>query len=155
MEKVGAVMNKYMELALSEARKAFDMGEVPVGAVIVRNGEVICAVHNLSESLNDATAHAELLAIKDACKKLHSKYLTNCEMYVTLEPCAMCTGAIINSRIKRLYIGAPDKKTGACGSRVDIITPKYFNHMPEVYHGIMEDDCSAIVTKFFENLRKK
>ncbi len=148
-------MNKYMELALCEARIAADMGEVPVGAVIVKDSVVIARKHNLCESLNDATAHAEILAINDACRILSSKYLTDCEMYVTLEPCAMCTGAIINSRLKRLYIGAPDKKTGSCGSKIDIITPNYFNHMPEVYHGIMEDECASLVTKFFENLRKK
>lgn len=148
-------MNKYMNIALDTARKAYDLGEVPVGAVIVKNGEIIANCHNLSESLNDATAHAEMLAIKEACKKLNEKYLTDCEMYVTLEPCAMCTGAIINSRIKRLYIGAPDKKAGCCGSKLDLISGNYFNHMPEVYHGIMEDECSRLVTNFFENLRNK
>ena len=148
-------MNKYMEMALVEAKKAFYMGEIPVGAVIVKNGGVIAKCHNLSETLNDATAHAEMLAIKEACNKLGEKYLADCELYVTLEPCAMCTGAIINSRLKRLYIGAPDRKTGSCGSKIDIITPNYFNHMPEVYHGIMEDECSKIITDFFENLRKK
>lgn len=148
-------MNKYMNIAIEAARKAFDLNEVPVGAVIVKNGDVVSICHNLSESLNDATAHAEMLAIKEACGKLGEKYLTDCEMYVTLEPCAMCTGAIINSRIKRLYIGAPDKKTGCCGSKLDIISGNHFNHMPEVYHGIMEDECSEIVTKFFEKLRKK
>ena len=148
-------MNKYMNIALATARKAYDLGEVPVGAVIVKNGEIIANCHNLSERENDATAHAEMLAIKEACKKLNEKYLTDCEMYVTLEPCAMCTGAIINSRIKRLYIGAPDKKTGCCGSKLDLISGNYFNHMPEVYHGIMEDECSRLVTNFFENLRNK
>ena len=148
-------MNKYMEQALEEAKKAFEIGEIPVGAVIVNNGEIIAKCHNHCEMLNDATAHAEMLCIKDACKKLGEKYLADCEMYVTLEPCAMCTGAIINSRIKRLYIGAPDKKTGSCGSKIDIISPNYFNHMPEVYHGIMEDECSELITSFFENLRKK
>ncbi len=148
-------MNKYMNIALDTAKKAYDMGEVPVGAVIVKNGEVVANCHNLSESLNDATAHAEMLAIKEACKVFNEKYLTGCEMYVTLEPCPMCTGAIINARIKRLYIGAPDKKTGCCGSKLDIISPNHFNHKVEVYHGIMEDECSRLVTDFFENLRKK
>ncbi len=143
----------YMELAYEQAKKAYAMGEVPVGAVIIKDMKVIAEGHNLTESANDPTAHAEIVAIRRACERLGTPRLTGCDLYVTLEPCAMCTGAIINARIRGLYIGAMDKKAGCCGSVKDLITKQYFNHKTEVYYGIMEDKCSEILTDFFKERR--
>ncbi len=147
------VMHKYMEKALELAQKAKELGEVPVGCVIVHKGEIIAKSHNTVEKDKCTTCHAEINAINEA-SKIMGKYLTDCDMYVTLEPCPMCTGAIIGARIKRLYIGAPDIKTGCCGSNLDIISKQHFNHKVEVYHGIMESKCSEIISDFFEDLRK-
>lgn len=143
----------YMELAFVEAKKAYDMGEVPVGAVIIKDMKVISFAHNLTETYNDPTAHAEIVAIRRACEKLGTPRLTGCDLYVTLEPCAMCTGAIINARIRGLYIGAMDKKAGCCGSVKDLVTKQYFNHKTDVYYGLMEDECSQILTDFFKERR--
>ena len=143
----------YMELAYEQAKKAYDMGEVPVGAVIIKDMKVISVGHNLTESDNDPTAHAEIIAIRRACELLGTPRLTGCDLYVTLEPCAMCMGAIINARIRGLYIGAMDKKAGCCGSVKDLVTKQYFNHKTEVYYGLMEDECSDILTKFFKERR--
>ena len=139
----------YMRLALKEAVK--DLNEVPVGAVIVRNGEILAAAHNQRES-GDPFAHAEILAMKTAAEKLGDRRLKDCVMYVTLEPCPMCTGAIINSRIKRLVYGASDYKAGSCGSVVNLFDLPY-NHKPEIYGGICEDECLEILQNFFKNLR--
>ena len=146
---------KFMKLALKEAKKAYDKGEVPVGAVIVKNGEVISRAHNLKEIKNDTTNHAELLAIKKASKKLNSWRLTDCEMYVTLEPCAMCAGALIQSRIKKVYIGTMDLKTGACGSVLNLLEDYTFNHKVEIEKGIMQQECEKILKDFFKMLRNK
>ena len=146
-------MNKYMQQAIELAKAAAAMGEIPVGCVIVHNDRIVAQTHNTVEQNNCPTCHAEINAINQASQIL-GKYLTECDMYVTLEPCPMCTGAIIGARIKRLYIGAPDAKTGCCGSNLDIITKQHFNHKVEVYHGIMESKCSEIISNFFENLRK-
>ena len=143
----------YMELAFEQAKKAYDMGEVPVGAIIIKDMKVISVGHNLTETNNDPTAHAEIVAIKRACESLGTPRLTGCDMYVTLEPCAMCTGAIINARIRGLYIGAMDKKAGCCGSVKDLITKQHFNHKVDAYYGIMEDECSKILTDFFKQMR--
>lgn len=143
----------FMDLALSEAKIAYDKGEVPVGAVIIKKGEIISLAHNITEEKGLSVAHAELVAIKRACEKLGNKYLDGCDMYVTLEPCAMCTGAIINSRIRDLYIGAMDPKSGCCGGKLDIITQKHFNHKVNVYYGINEDECSNLLKSFFKKLR--
>lgn len=141
-----------MKLAIYEAQKAAEKGEVPVGAVIVKDGEVIAACHNRREEKQNALSHAEIEAINTACKKLGSWRLDDCEMYVTLEPCPMCTGAIINSRIKTVIFGAYDSKMGCMDSVINLCDYP-FNHRPEIYGGIMEDDCLAVLQKFFKNLR--
>ena len=145
---------KFMKEALKEARKAYSKLEVPVGAVIVKNGEIIARAHNLKETKTDTTKHAEILAIQKASKKLKSWRLLDCEMYVTLEPCSMCAGAIINSRIKKLYIGAQDEKTGAAGSVLNLFEDFTFNHKVEVEKNILKDECEQILKRFFKELRK-
>lgn len=146
---------KFMKLALKEATKALDKEEVPVGAVIVQNGKVIAKAHNLKETKQDTTKHAEILAIEKASKKLSKWRLTDCEMYVTLEPCSMCAGALINCRIKKLYIGTMDPKTGACGSVLNLLSDYKFNHTIEVETGILQSDCEKILKEFFSFLRNK
>ena len=143
----------FMNLAIEQAKLSADELEVPVGAVIVRNGEVVSVGRNRRENGKNALAHAEIEAIDLACKKLGRWRLWECEMYVTLEPCPMCTGAIINSRIRRLVFGASDYKAGSCGSVVNLFDLPY-NHKPEVLSGFMQEECSAILTDFFANLRK-
>ena len=140
-----------MRLAMEEAQLAFDAGEVPVGAVLVRNGEVISRAHNLVESLHDATAHAELLCLRDAMHRLGGR-LTDCTLYVTLEPCAMCAGACVNAKLGRLVFGALDEVAGCCGSRMDL-TDKCFLHSVETWGGILEEDCKALLSSFFQALR--
>lgn len=141
-----------LSLALEEAEKAREKGEVPVGVVIVKNGEIIAKAHNLKESLNDPTAHAEILAIREACNKLNNWRLHGCEMYVTLEPCPMCAGAILQSRLSKIYIGTFDDTTGAAGSVVNILQNHNLNHFLEV---VWENDekCSKILTEFFKDRR--
>lgn len=146
---------KFMKEALKEASKAYKKDEVPVGAVIVKDGKIISRAHNLKETKNDTTKHAEILVIQKASKKLESWRLNDCEMYVTLEPCTMCTGAIINSRIKKLYIGTMDEKTGACGSVLNLIEDYKFNHKVELEKGILKDECKEQLQNFFKELRKK
>ena len=143
----------FMNLAIEQAKLSADELEVPVGAVIVRNGEVVSVGRNRRENGKNALAHAEIEAIDLACKKLGGWRLWECEMYVTLEPCPMCTGAIINSRIRRLVFGASDYKAGSCGSVVNLFDLPY-NHKPEVLSGFMQEECSAILMDFFANLRK-
>ena len=143
---------KYMSIALDEAKKAFDEGEVPVGAVIIKGGKLLAMAHNNREASNDATGHAETLAIRKACENIGSWRLEDCELYVTLEPCPMCMGAIINSRIKRVIYGAKDAKAGACGSLVNL-TSYPFNHKPIIDHDVMEDECAQILSDFFYNKR--
>ena len=145
---------KFMKEAIKEAKKAYDKLEVPVGAVIVKDGKIIAKAHNLKETKFDTTNHAEILAIQKASKKLESWRLLDCEMYVTLEPCSMCAGALINSRIKKVYIGANDEKTGAVGSVFNLLEDYTFNHKVEVEKGILKDECQAILTDFFKKLRK-
>lgn len=145
---------QYMLLALDEARKAAEKGEVPVGAVIVRNGEVIVSSHNLRETTHDATAHAETLAVREACKKLGGWHLTDCTLYVTLEPCPMCAGAIINSCIDKVVFGAYDNRDGSFGSVTNLSSFPYSRH-PEVVGGILEDECKALLSDFFKNIRNK
>ena len=145
-------MDKYMKQALELAKEAGDDGEIPVGAVVVMNGEVISIGRNRRESENNALGHAEIEAINGACKKLGSWRLKDCELYVTLEPCPMCAGAIINSRIKKVVFGAFDSKAGACDSVVNLFGFP-FNHKPEVWAGICEKECSEVLSRFFENLR--
>ena len=142
-----------MKKALEEAEKAFEKDEVPVGAVIVRNGEIIAAAHNQREISKDATAHAEMLAIKEACEALGGWRLIDCDMYVTLEPCVMCSGAILQARIERLYIGAMDPKGGAAGSTLNLFEDYHFNHRTEVIKSILEEECSQILKDFFKRKR--
>lgn len=145
---------KFMKEALKEAKKAYDKLEVPVGAVIVKDDKIIARAHNLKETKFDTTKHAEILAIQKASKKLNSWRLLGCEMYVTLEPCSMCAGALINSRIKKIYIGANDEKTGAVGSVFNLLEDYKFNHKVDVEKGILRDECEKILKDFFKMLRK-
>lgn len=146
--------NKFMKQALKEAKKAYEKLEVPVGAVIVKDGKIIAKAHNLKETKTDTTKHAEILAIQKASKKLESWRLLDCEMYITLEPCSMCAGAIINSRIKKVYIGTLDEKTGAAGSVLNLFEDYKFNHKVEVEKGVMQKECENILKDFFKMLRK-
>lgn len=143
-----------MGLALDEARKAAALGEVPVGAVVARHGEVVAAAHNTRETEKNALHHAELLAIDAACKKLGGWRLHRCDLYVTLEPCPMCAGALINSRMKTVYYGAPDPKAGSCGSLINLFALPY-NHQPALVSGVLEQECADILRNFFRELRKK
>ncbi|MBP3697680.1 MAG: nucleoside deaminase [Clostridia bacterium] len=145
---------EFMNLAIEQAKISASELEVPVGAVIVRNGEVVSVGRNRREIGKNALAHAEIEAIDLACKKLGGWRLWECEMFVTLEPCPMCTGAIINSRIRRLVFGASDYKAGSCGSVVNLFDLPY-NHKPEVVEGFMQEECSAMLTEFFADLRKR
>ena len=142
----------YMKKALIEAEIAAKEGEVPVGAVIVKDGEIIASARNNREATGDATGHAELLAIREACAKLGGWHLDNCELYVTLEPCPMCMGAIINSRLKKVTFGAKDAKAGACGSVLDMRTYP-LNHKPIVECGTMQEECAGVLKRFFEKKR--
>ena len=149
------IKQKFMKQALKEAEKAYNKNEVPVGCVIVKEGKIIARGHNLKETKNDTTHHAEIITIKKASKKLKSWRLIDCEMYVTLEPCSMCAGAIINSRIKKIHIGAMDEKTGACGSVLNLLQDYKFNHKVELETGTLEQDCEKILKSFFKKLREE
>ena len=144
----------FMKQALKEAEKPYKKLEVPVGAVIVKDGKIIARGYNQKETKKDTTKHAEIIAIQKASKKLGSWRLIDCEMYVTLEPCSMCAGAIINSRLKRIYIGTKDEKTGAVGSVLNLLEDYKFNHKVEIESGIMQKECEKILKDFFKELRK-
>ncbi len=144
----------YMREALEEAKKAYSTYEVPVGAVVVHEGKIIGRGYNQRETLKDPTAHAEILAIKEASEYLGAWRLNNCTMYVTLEPCAMCAGAIVNARIERLVIGTRDFKRGCCGTVEDLTNHPKFNHRLEVGFGVLEEECSIIISNFFKELRE-
>ncbi len=144
----------YMREALSLAKEAFSMGEVPVGAVAVWDGKIVGRGMNRRETDKNALRHAEIAAIDEACKNLGGWRLWKCDLYVTLEPCPMCAGAIINSRIRRVIFGASDAKAGSCGSVTDMFSLPY-NHKPEVVSGILERECSELLTEFFTGLREK
>lgn len=145
-------MNKYMKLALEQAKIALSEGEVPVGAAVVKNGEVIGVGRNRRENKKNSLAHAEIEAINNACEKIGDWRLNGCDIYVTLEPCAMCTGAIINARIQRVYFGAFEPKTGACGSVTNLCSANFPNK-PEVFNSVDEAECTAILKEFFDGLR--
>ncbi|MFH1656133.1 MAG: tRNA adenosine(34) deaminase TadA [Candidatus Omnitrophota bacterium] len=144
----------FMKEALKEAREAFEKDEVPVGAVVVHKGKIIARAHNQVELLGDPTAHAEMIALTQATNYLRSKWLNDSTLYVTIEPCSMCAGALVLARIKSIYFGANDPKTGACGSVVNIIDNKKLNHRISVKRGILEEECSLLLTEFFKNKRR-
>lgn len=144
-----------MKEALAEAKKAAAAGEVPVGAVIVKDGEIVGRGHNETETAKDPTAHAEMIAIRQAAKNLGGWRLTGCTMYVTTEPCSMCAGAIVWSRISRLFIGTMDPKSGACGSVFNIPQESRLNHFVEIETGLMQEECSSLMKSFFKELRKR
>jgi tRNA(adenine34) deaminase len=142
----------YMKEALKQAQTAFELGEIPVGAVITQNGKIISTAYNKRETGKNALFHAETEAIYKACEALGGWRLWNCELYVTLEPCPMCAGAIVNARIPKVYFGAYDIKNGACGSYINLLDTEH-NFRPEVYGGIMEEECSILIKNFFKKLR--
>lgn len=144
----------FMMEALKEAEKARNEGEVPIGAVVVCDGEIVGRGHNRREYGKNALAHAEIEAIDEACRNLGGWRLFRCDIYVTLEPCPMCAGAIINSRIRRVFFGAYDEKAGSFGSLVNLSDYPY-NHHPEIHGGILEETCSSYLSEFFKELRKK
>lgn len=146
---------KFMRLALEEARKAEEMGEVPIGAVIVYEGEVIGTGYNQRELTQMTLSHAELMAIEEANKKIGSWRLEDCTLYVTLEPCPMCAGALVQSRIKRVVYGASDPKAGCVGTLMNLVQEKRFNHQVEWESAVLEKECSELLTNFFKKLRQK
>jgi len=144
-----------MRRALREAQKAELQGEVPVGAVVVQGGKVIARGHNRPLGLSDPSAHAEILALRRAAKKLGNYRLKGCDLYVTIEPCAMCAGAIIQARLRRLVYGAPDPKAGACGSALAVLNHPNVNHRVEVVSGMLAPECARILREFFHKRRSK
>lgn len=144
----------YMLEAIKEARKGAKFDEVPVGAVIVKDDKIIARAHNEKEKKQDATRHAEIVCMQKATKKLGNWWLEDCDMYVTLEPCAMCAGAMVNSRIRKLYIGTMDPKSGSTGSVVNILKPGLFNHDIQVETGIRAKECAEILSNFFKEKRQ-
>lgn len=148
---------KYMQLALAEARKAAALGEIPIGAVLVdiAGGDVIAAAHNMRETWNDATAHAEIIVIREACARLKRWRLSGCALYVTVEPCPMCSGAIVNSRVDRVVYGCPDSKAGGAESIFNIITNPNLNHCAEVVSGVCELECAEVMKNFFKRRREE
>ena len=146
---------EYMQIALDLARQAALNGEVPVGAIIVKDGEIIGRGSNAPIALHDPTAHAEMIAMREAAQHLGNYRLVDCTLYVTLEPCAMCSGAMQHARIKRLVYGASDPKTGACGSVINLMSEEKLNHHTEVVGGVMAEECGAVLTEFFKQRRSK
>lgn len=145
---------KFMRLAISEAIKAYDEGEVPIGAVLIDEGGIlICAEHNRIEQLDDATAHAEILVLRECAKKIGRRKIAACTMYVTVEPCAMCAGALILCRVKRLVYGAVDSKFGACESLFNVTNNPALNHQLKITAGVLENDCRQLMQNFFSKLR--
>lgn len=150
-----AFHEKYMRAAIAEAKKAEAKGECPIGAVVVKDDTILARGHNLRETKACAINHAEILALQKANKKLGSWRLEGCDLYVTLEPCPMCAGAIIQSRIRNVYFGAFDAKAGVCGSVTDLFAPGLFNHNVAVTGGILKEECSALLSGFFRRLREQ
>lgn len=146
---------KFMKQAIKQAQKAYEQEEIPVGAVIVKDNKIIARAYNKKEQKQDTTNHAEIIAIQKASKKLKTWRLTDCKMYVTLEPCSMCAGALIQARLKKVYIGTMDKKTGSCGSVLNLLQDYTFNHKVEVQTGILQEECESLLKKFFKELRQK
>lgn len=148
------IHEKYMKMAINEAKKAALIDEVPIGCVIVKNEKVIARGHNLRETKNDPTCHAEIVAIRKASKKLNDWQLVDCDLYVTIEPCIMCSGAIIQSRISKVIFGSRDPKGGALVSSINVLEASNINHKPEVIEGVLKEECSEIVKKYFKNKRE-
>ena len=148
------IREKFMKQALKEAKKAEQKEEVPIGCVIVLDGKIIARAYNMRQTKRLATAHAEILAIEKVCKKIKDWRLDKMEMYVTLEPCAMCAGAIANSRIKKVYFGAYEKKGGGVVSKFNILSESGLNHVTDFEGGILEEECSSIIKNFFKTRRK-
>lgn len=148
---------RWMLEAIAEAMKAEEKAEVPIGAVIVKHGEIIGRGHNLRETTADPTAHAEIIAIKQASERLNAWRLTDCDLYVTLEPCPMCAGAILQSRIRRVVYGTADPKAGCCGTLMNLLQDERFNHLTEVTVAAedIQQQCAEMLTQFFRKLRKK
>jgi tRNA(adenine34) deaminase len=146
---------RFMHMALREAARGAREGEVPVGAVIVRDGKVLARVHNRPIHLHDPSAHAEVLALRRAARKLRNYRLEGCDLYVTIEPCAMCVGAIVHARVRRLVYGAPDPKAGACGTALRVMNHRKLNHRVEVARGVLKSECATVIQEFFRNKRKK
>lgn len=149
-----SIDEKFMLLAIKEAEKSASLDEVPVGAIIVKDNKVIARGHNLREKSNDPTSHAEINAIRKACKKLGSWRLEDCTMYVTIEPCSMCAGTLLWTRIKRIVYGACDLKGGALGSSFSLFEVKNINHHPEIVGGILQEECGKMMSDFFKEKRK-
>jgi len=145
---------RYMQYAIREAERALEIGEVPVGCVIVHEGNIIGKAHNQREVLQDPTAHAEVLAITQAAAQLRTWRLEGAKLYVTLEPCPMCAGAIILARIAEVYFGAPDPKAGCCGTLMNLLEDPRFNHRPTVFPGLLAEQCGALLTNFFRAIRE-
>lgn len=146
---------KFMKQALKEAQKAYEKLEVPVGVVIVKDNKIISRAYNQKEEKNSPIKHAEIIAIEKACKKLNNWRLNDCDMYVTLEPCTMCAGAIINSRIRKVYIGTQEPKSGACGSKLNLMEEYEFETKVEIENNVMQDECQKILKSFFKEIRNK
>ncbi len=142
--------NRYMRLALDEARAAFEAEEIPVGAVIVKDGAVIASGRNRNRGMNNPLLHAEIVAIEKACAAIGNERLTGCDLYVTKEPCAMCAGAIVHARIRKLFIGARDARFGACGTVLSVCGNPALNHVPEMEFGILEEEAAELLKKFFK-----
>ena len=152
MEKV---QQKFMAAALVVARQAAILNEVPIGAVVVKDNQIIGRGHNMREHFQDVTYHAEMLAIREACDALHSWRLEDCDLYVTLEPCIMCSGAIIHSRLRQVYYAAPDPKAGAVNSLYTLLNDSRLNHQVAVHQGLLQDECSQMLKHFFREIRKR
>ncbi len=149
------IQEKYMKAALKEANKAYLIDEVPIGCVIVQNDKIIARGYNRRNTDKNTLAHAELTAIRKACKKTGDWRLEDCTMYITLEPCQMCAGAIVQSRMKKVVIGAMNPKAGCAGSIINLLQMDRFNHQTEVVNGVLEEECSSMLSSFFLNLRQK
>lgn len=147
------IEEKYMLIALKEAKKALDFDEVPIGAIIVKDGKILAKGHNLRENSKNPLDHAEMIAIKRASKKIGDWRLEGCTIYVTIEPCSMCAGAILLSRISKIVYGAKDVKGGALGSSFNLFEQKNLNHNPEIISGVLEEECAALITSFFHKKR--
>jgi tRNA(adenine34) deaminase len=144
---------RFMRMALREAQRGAREGEVPVGAVVVRDGRVLARAHNRPIHLHDPSAHAEVLALRRAARKSLNYRLEGCDLYVTIEPCAMCAGAVVHSRLRRLIYGAQDSKAGACGSALRVLNHRKLNHRVETTHGILASECASVIQEFFRNKR--